>query len=109
MAGLGGHRKGAGRPKGVPNKITREMRPIMQAIVERNLKDAQQILDDIRYGTVIEKTMPDGSIVSGRLNAKPEEMMKILLNLAEFCIPKLGRTEHVGGDGPPIVFRIEED
>jgi uncharacterized cupin superfamily protein len=66
------------------------------------------MLEDCWHGIEIEKVMPDGSVVTGRFNADPGKAAELTLKAMEFCIPKLGRLEHTGAEGKPIVFRIEE-
>ena len=104
----GGKRDGAGRRKGAVNKVTREMRPLIQAFIEHNLESAQELFDEVRYGIEIEKTLPDGRVITGRLNADPKGAFDLLLKGAEFCFPKLGRVEHTGEEGGPIVVEILE-
>ncbi len=104
-----GERRG-GRKKGTPNRVTMFTRETFQKLIEGNVPHLQAMLDEVRYGIEIEKQMPDGQTVVGRLNADPKGALDVLIKLAEFCIPKLGRTEVTGENGGPVrhVFRIEE-
>ena len=46
MAGKGGPRPGAGRPKGVPNKATASVRDAAQAYTEEALKTLVEVMND---------------------------------------------------------------
>lgn len=106
----GGRRPGAGRKKGSPNKVTAEGRAILLALVEKRMPDLDAMIEDTWHGIEIEKQMPDGTTVVGRLNADPAGAAKIVLAASEFCFPKIGRTEVTGANGGPLraVFRIED-
>lgn len=105
-------RKTGGRKKGVPNKVTSEARAVLAAIVEKKLGELDAMIDECRYGIEIEKTVtgPDGKpqTVLGRLNADPGRAAKLVLEAAEYCLPKLGRVEHVGENGAPIQIVIQK-
>jgi hypothetical protein len=103
-----GERRG-GRKKGTPNKVTAVQRAAIQAFLDRNWESADEMLEDVWHGIEIEKQMPDGTTVVGRLNADPKGALDIMAKFAEFAIPKLGRVEHTGEGGAAIVFRIEDE
>jgi Family of unknown function (DUF5681) len=60
-----------GRPKGRANKTTAELRQIIQTIVEKNIKTIQTDL----------------------LALEPHDRLRIIIQLAEFAIPKMQRIE----------------
>ena len=80
---------GIGRKKGVPNKVTRDLRLVLKAAIEGTADKAAQKLDDL-------------------LDADPVQGLKCWTALAEFVMPKLGRTEHVGEGGGPLEFVIRD-
>jgi hypothetical protein len=103
-----GERRG-GRKKGTPNKVTAVQRAAIQAFLDRNWENADEMLEDVWHGIEIEKQMPDGTTVVGRLNADPKGALDIMAKFAEFAIPKLGRTEIAGDAKAPLVFKIEDE
>jgi hypothetical protein len=67
----------AGRPKGTPNKATRDVRTVFSAFVEANAEKAQAPFD--------------------RVAARdPAKALDPLARLAEFVIPTLARTDLTG-------------
>jgi len=47
MAGNGGHRAGAGRPQGTPNKATAQLRDILYGIVEEEINNLPETLKSV--------------------------------------------------------------
>jgi hypothetical protein len=85
-------------------------RAAIQSFLDRNWKNADEMLEDVWHGIEIEKQMPDGSTVVGRLNADPKGALDIMAKFAEFAIPKLGRTEITGEDGGPVrIIKVDMD
>ena len=78
-----------GRPKGVPNKATKEFRQTVQALLERNSENVAIWLDQVATGA------------HGKEPA-PEKALDLLAKLAEYAAPKLARVEHTGQDGGPV-------
>lgn len=76
----GGKREGAGRPPGAGNKDLEPIRTAFRQFVENNLEKVQANFD----------TLAD------------KDKLYFLLNMAEYCIPKLQRTELTGEGGNPI-------
>jgi hypothetical protein len=66
--------KAGGRPKGVPNKDTKDVRERFQMLVEGNL---EQLQDDFEQ-------------------LKPAERVKFTLEMAKFCLPTLKSIDYVG-------------
>ncbi len=65
---------GKGRVKGVPNRITRDLRKTIKELVETNMPLAQESLDIVRA-------------------LDPARYVELILKFAEFTVPKLNRTE----------------
>lgn len=81
-----GKKTGGGSRRGVPNKSTAAAREAIAAFVDGNAGRLQGWLDEIA-----EK---DG----------PKAAWQCFVDLAEFHVPKLARTELTGKDGEGIVF-----
>jgi len=71
----GGKRDGAGRDKGVPNKATTQAREAIAAFVEGNVERLNGWLDAIATDN-------------------PKNAFDCFMNVVEYHIPKLARTEH---------------
>ena len=69
-----GNKLGTGRPKGTPNKDTKEIREAFQKLVEENLDNMTEWLT-----RVAEKN--------------PSKAMELINGLSEYIIPKLSRSE----------------
>jgi hypothetical protein len=79
---------GKGRVKGVPNKVTGKVRQAIQAVLEAN---ADQLRGWFK-----------------RLGDKdPGRALAVYSQLGEFVTPKLGRLEHTGENGDPIVVKVD--
>ncbi len=65
---------GKGRRKGVPNKTTSVARNAFNDLLEDNIENAQTWLDRVAQ-------------------KNPGYALELLLQLAEYCVPKLSRTE----------------
>lgn len=83
----GEKRPGAGRPKGLPNKATQNAREAIGRFIDGNVERVQGWLDEIHQ--------QDG----------PKEAMRAYVDLLEFHVPKLARTELTGAGGGPVVVK----
>lgn len=98
MAAPKGHPRYGGRKKGSPNKITREKRELLAALLDKRVPDLDAMIEDTWRGIEIEKQMPSGETVVGRFNASPADAAKLVLAAAEYAIPKLARMEKTIAD-----------
>ena len=84
---------GPGRPKGVPNKVTQELRDSFKLIAENQAPKLEDALN-----TLFEED--------------PDKAIKHLLALSEYVTPKLARSEITGAENGPVqlylVDRIED-
>lgn len=95
MAGKGskpGERRG-GRKAGIPNKATTTAREAIARFVDGNTERLQGWLDEIaaddKHG--------------------PREAFRCLMDVMEYHVPKLARTELTGKDGGPVVIQATQD
>jgi hypothetical protein len=103
MPNAGAFKKGEkrpyqGRPKGTPNKVTKEFRETVQRLLDDNAENVGRWLTLVAEGDGTDKGAPD-----------PAKALDLLAKLAEFAAPKLNRTEHTGEGGGPVetVTRVE--
>lgn len=87
MAGTGGKREGAGRPKGVANKATQNAREAIAGFVDGNADRLVGWLDQVA-------------------EEDPKEAFKCFMSVVEYHIPKLARVDntntHQNPDGTGI-------
>lgn len=84
-AKIGQGKPGPGRPKGSPNRATKDVREAISKLAEGNVERCQEWLDRIAV-------------------EDPEKALRLFLDLIEYHIPKLARQEHTGRDGGAVVF-----
>lgn len=84
----GGYREGSGRPKGSPNKVTKQFRDTIQQLLDNNAENVEKWLTEVATGS--DDVKPD-----------PKGALDMLAKLAEFAAPKLARTEVVGDKEQP--------
>jgi len=80
---------GPGRPKGMPNKVTREFRETVRKLLEDNADNVALWLSRVAADD-------------------PAKALDMLAKLAEYAAPKLGRIEHTGADGGAIVIAASQ-
>ena len=78
-----GHKKQGGRERGTGNKDLEPIRTAFRNFVEGNLKQVQKDYNDLDTA---------------------KDRLYFILNIAEYCIPKLQRTELTGEDGKNLVI-----
>ncbi len=83
MARPKGQMKMAGRVKGTPNKVTSNAREAIALFVENNAHRLQGWLDQIAE------------------EQGPEKAVRCFMDLLEYHVPKLAKTEVTGPDGGP--------
>jgi hypothetical protein len=83
---------GPGRPKGLPNRSTVAAREAIARFVDGNVEKLQGWLDEIAADP------KHGPLVA----------FKCVMEVCEYHIPKLARTEHTGKDGGAIVVRAKD-
>lgn len=98
LSGAAAMGPGPGRPKGVPNKITKDFRQAVTRLLESTQDNMIQWLTTVAKGDEEAGIRPD-----------PGKALDLMAKLAEYSNPKLGRVEHVGDGGGPVetVQRIE--
>lgn len=78
---------GMGRKKGVPNKATKNAREAIARLVDGNADRLQEWLDRIAD------------------EEGPLKAWQCMMDVVEYHIPKLARTEHTGENGGPVRFQ----
>lgn len=82
--------KTGGRAVGVPNKATTLAREAFAAFVDRNAHRMQEWLEQVAVDP----------------KHGPKVAIELVLQVSEYHIPKLARTEHVGDGGGPVEMRV---
>ena len=78
-----------GRPKGTQNKVTKAAREFFATFLEANHDKAQALWEQVAA-------------------EDPGKALALLWDASERVVPKLGRLEHVGENGGPILFQIRD-
>lgn len=100
----GGH---AGRPKGSPNKVTRDLRVLITELVEYGMENALEWLKDVAEGE--EPVLgPDGKVINEGRPPNPARALDALSKLAEYGLPKLARHEVMGDGGGPVKVEVRK-
>jgi hypothetical protein len=74
-----------GRKKGVPNKVTQDVRAAIALLAQENVGRCQEWLDRIA-------------------DKDPDKAMDLYLKMLEYHVPKLARSEITGEGGGPVVI-----
>lgn len=82
-------RAGAGRPKGAPNKTTRDVREAIALLVGRNIGNLENWLNRVAEDD-------------------PARAATILLDAIEYHIPKLARSEITGKGGGKLEILVRQ-
>ena len=77
-------KKTGGRKAGTPNKATQAAREAIARFVDGNADRLQDWLEEIAT------------------NDGPQAAFKCFMDVVEYHVPKLARTEHTGKDGEPL-------
>ena len=102
-AGIGKGTPGPGRKTGIPNRATTEFRQTVQQLLDDNRANVGKWLALVAEG---EKGVgADGE--PWREPGDPGKALDLLTKLAEFAAPKLGRLEHVGEGGGPLLVQVD--
>ena len=80
----GGKRPGAGRPKGVPNKVTQDVRQALAKFAEDKADDFRDWIDRVA-------------------ESDPGKAADLYLKAIEYHIPKLARSEGPGDEGQHVL------
>lgn len=80
----------AGRPKGVPNKTTAQIKEAIGFFISSNSDKLNEWIEQID---------------------DPAKRIDLYLKAMEYAVPKLARTEHVGDETKPIVnvYKWQDD
>lgn len=81
----GGRREGAGRPSGVPNKVTMEVKQAIAAFTSNNAEKLDQWLNEVD---------------------DPAKRLDLYFKALEYTMPKLARTEVAGDQKQPIKHTV---
>ena len=81
-----------GKPKGAVNKSTKLAREAIAKLADGNADRLQGWLDEIAADE----------------KQGPAVAFKLFMDVLEYHVPKLARTEHTGQDGGPMVVQINK-
>lgn len=104
-------RKTGGRTKGVPNKVTSAARESFALMFDSLAPDVETWIRQTANGWDNEVTVGRGENATTtikRVGKDPGKAADLALRLAEYHIPKLGRTEVTGEDGGPVEYVIRD-
>lgn len=98
---------GPGRPKGSPNKATRDVREAIAKLLQKNADNFGKWLKGVAEGEkeTFTSTDEEGNEVKEESFVRrpdPGRALQLAMDMAEFHIPKLSRAEHVGDNGGAI-------
>lgn len=85
----GGRLPNSGRAKGTPNKITRDIRATITLLSQRNVGELEALIDRVA-------------------KQDPARAAALHIQILEFNIPKLQRTEMTGLDGAALSVELSQ-
>lgn len=99
--------KRGGRPKGIPNKATTDIREAFKRLIELNIPKFERWLTAVAEGETAEIRDDKGKVVKVVVLRRPDpaKALELMHNLAEYNIPKLARTELTGQNGGPVIVQ----
>jgi hypothetical protein len=98
-------RKTGGRVKGVPNKVTSAARQAFMAVFDSLAPDLETWIQQTANGWDAEIQTKIGPVIV-RQGKDPAKAADLLIRMAEYHLPKLGRQEIVGDGGGAIQVQI---
>ena len=98
-------KKTGGRKRGVPNKLTSIAKQSFLATFGHLEKDIRRWIQETGDGFTAIHFLADGEQIP-YLEKNPGKAADLMLRMAEFHFPKLGRTEVTGADGGPLVVEV---
>jgi hypothetical protein len=106
----GGKRQGAGRRKGVSNKITKDtIAKLARMAAEGKEAPLEYLLREMRAKEPVQREGENTLAFITRYHAWDRRTLAAAIAVAPFCHAKLATVEHTGDDGGPIkhVHRTE--
>lgn len=101
-----GVKKTGGRVKGIPNKSTRDVREAIAKVLGDNSDNFGKWLTEVAEGRKGRVKNGYGKIVdTWIIKPDPARAVEIAMNMAEYHIPKLARTELTGAGGGPVIIQ----
>lgn len=96
---------GTGRPKGVPNRATTDARRAIADFVDRNVDRLEGFLDTIAEGVPETKIENGIETTTGKWVRQPDPAAayRCMMDVLEYHIPKLARSELTGKDGKDLI------
>jgi len=100
-------KKTGGRKRGVPNRVTSVAREAFLATFDNLKPDLERWIRETADGFTAVHFLADGTAIP-YLEKNPGKAADLLIRMAEYHFPKLGRQEHVGEAGGAIQVVIQK-